>query len=30
MDLPQCKTEDFRTLFRPKRGPGFFPGTGWR
>lgn len=28
MDLPQCKTEDFRTLFQPKRGPGFFPGAG--
>ena len=30
MDLPQykCKSEDFRTDFQPKRGPGFFPGTG--
>ena len=28
MDLPQCKTQDFRTRFQPKRGPGFFPGTG--
>ena len=28
MDLPQCKTADFRTLFQPRRGPGFFPGAG--
>ena len=27
MDLPQYDCEDFRTDFRPKQGPGFFPGT---
>ena len=27
MNLPQYRCEDFRTDFRPKRGPGFFPGT---
>ena len=27
LDLPQYDCEDFRTDFRPKRGPGFFPGT---
>lgn len=25
LDLPQYDCEDFRTEFRPKRGPGFFP-----
>ena len=26
-DLPRYDCEDFRTDFKPKRGPGFFPGT---